>query len=191
MFFGLSIRCILYSDLFHRHTFWVCEAFFINIYNAMSMACWLFLICANCSVKRSKKIKRSVSMYFMVYSTWIEDFSWCNHLWSTLRSLATWQENATSQIGKSNRVTAMQLRYLYCFFITPAVSYRVAGIQALVNRICVNISCFLNGQHCRRFAAVERWAWMISSMGFFVPDQTILRLHNGVFTMWSQGVSGK
>lgn len=34
---------------------------------------------------------------------------------------------------------------------------------------------FWTGQHCRQLPAVERWAWIISSMVFFVLDQTILR----------------
>ena len=71
MFFGLSIRCILYSDLFHRHTVWVCEAFFINIYNAMSMPCWRLtflelckLQCQNIKKKLKQLVKRSVSVFY-------------------------------------------------------------------------------------------------------------------------------
>ena len=53
--------------------------------------------------------------YFMVYSTWIEDFSWRNHLWSTLRSLATWPEENAIQNGKksSSNATEVSLLFLY------------------------------------------------------------------------------
>lgn len=93
------------------------------------------------------------------------------------RRSGVWQLGLKKMRFKSEKRAAMQLRYLYCFFITPAVSYRVAGIQALAqhlwNRFCVN--SFWNGQHCGQLPALERWAWMISSMVFFVLDQTILR----------------
>ena len=61
-------------------------------------------------------MKRSVSMYFIfwVLSTWIEDFSWRNHLWSTLRSLATWPEENVIQIRKkSSNATEVSLLFLY------------------------------------------------------------------------------
>lgn len=58
------------------------------------------------------------------------------------RRSGVWQLGLKKMCESEKRAAAMQLRYLYCFFITPAVSYRVAGIQALAehlwNRFCVN-----------------------------------------------------
>ena len=82
---------------------------------------WLFLSCVNCSVKTSKETQAAsetqcfyVLGILWVLSTWIEDFSWRNHLWSTLRSLATWPEENVIQIRKkSSNATEVSLLFLY------------------------------------------------------------------------------